>query len=335
MRPSELISTIGRNNACDSATQYNILVIAPYIASALKKVGGPDDKADIESVQIFGDFLSSWLQTKETPRTASHNHLGTNGSTELVSPDSGCFEMLTPFGNGYSKRREAYRSSLCPAIGMLEGKHLEMISDWLASSGSTILLVDVPNEPCGSSWTTDFVLEMVDVFKTASSGSKFSSVFLVSHHCTKENSTDYGEEGVLQNILNQIIEADPERLKNPRKYQHLGLTKERLRSADYQSEELWEMIVKCLELAGIRVLVIMLDHIEEIFLRGGTNGRDRFLRFVEKFNSDVTTLFTVHRIIAKTMVTCRLGAAALPFYDVGALSIVIQNSSRRQFHFLD
>ncbi|KAH8166625.1 hypothetical protein CIB48_g1638 [Xylaria polymorpha] len=322
MRQGELINTIGRNNARDNATQYNILIIAPFIENALKRFRGPDDKTDIESTQILGDFLSSALSMKETPRANSHNHFDTHRSTELASSDSRCFEMLAKFGNSCSKSIEDYCPSSCLAIEVLERKHLEMIARWLASSGSTTLLVDVENERCGPSWATDFVLEMVDIFKPANGGSQVSFGALVTHYCRTENSMNYGEEGVLQGILAQIIEANPERLKNPRTCQHVGLTEERLRSADYQSEELWEMITKCLKLASIRVLVIMLDHIEEIFLQSRTDDPNRFSRFVEKFNYHIGTLFREHGVIVKTMVTCRLGEAALHFYEVQALSIV-------------
>lgn len=135
---------------------------------------------------------------KETPRANSHNHFDTHRSTELASSDSRCFEMLAKFGNSCSKSIEDYCPSSCLAIEVLERKHLEMIARWLASSGSTTLLVDVENERCGPSWATDFVLEMVDIFKPANGGSQVSFGALVTHYCRTENSMNYGEEGVLQ-----------------------------------------------------------------------------------------------------------------------------------------
>ncbi|KAI8950670.1 hypothetical protein F4801DRAFT_333302 [Xylaria longipes] len=334
MRLGALINTIGHNSALDNATQYNIQIFAPLIKGELD---GLSDKEDLESVQIIKEFLSSLLP-QEKSESKSHNDPGTPRSMGLGSPDSlqsRCFEMLATFGNDYSKSIGDHCPSSRLAIETLERRHLGLIATWLSSSGSAIILIDVTNERRGASWTTDLVLEMVDVFETASSEPRGSFGALVTHFCRKENSKNYGEEGVLQGILAQIIEADPERFENPSKYQHVGLTEEKLCSTGYRSDELWEMIVKCLRLARIRILVIMLDHIEEIFLQDRTDDPDHFQQFVKELNSRIRTIYTEHGVIVKTMVTCRLGEAASYFYEVGASSIVIHNPSRRRLHTLD
>ncbi|KAI0452116.1 hypothetical protein F5B21DRAFT_354069 [Xylaria acuta] len=325
MRLGALMNTVGRNKALGNARQYNILVFAPHIKGEIRK---QNDKTDPESDQII-EFLSSLL-LQDTTEASCHDDLGTPrpagpGSHGFLQ--SRCFEILATSRNDWSKSIQDYCSFSRPAIEALEQGHLEEISTWLATSSSAILLIDVVDEQPGPSWTTDLVLEMVDVFETANSGSRLNFGALVTHLCRTENSRNYGEEGVLRGILAQIIEANPEIFKNPSDYEHVGLTEEKLCSAECRSEELWEMIVKCLKVARIRILVIILDHIEEIFLQG----RNRFQRFVEELNHRIGDLCTDHGVIVKTMVTCRLEEAAFYFYEVKASIIAMRSPSRRRF----
>ncbi|KAI1756020.1 hypothetical protein F4782DRAFT_318332 [Xylaria castorea] len=339
MRQDALINTIGHNVALDAATQYNIqVIIAPYIEGELNKVRRPSDKTDLESVQsILPDFLLSMLP-QEGNKASSRNNIDTHGPTGLGLPgflQSRCFELLATFRKDWSKGIKDYCLSSPPAIESLKREHFESIATWLASSSSAIILIDVVNERRGSSWTTDLVLEMTDVFETANSESRASIGAVVAHLCRRENSKNYGEEGVLQTILAQIIEADSERFENPSKYQYIGLTEGNPNSVENRSEELWDMIVKCLKLARIRILVIILDHIEEIFLQGQTDDPDRFERFVKELNYRIKNLCTEHGIIVKAMVTCTLEEAASYFYEVEASSIVIRNPSRRRSRTFD
>ncbi|KAI0550011.1 hypothetical protein F4679DRAFT_544479 [Xylaria curta] len=326
MRP---FCMIGHNVARDAAIQYNIqLIIAPHIEGRL-------DKKDLES--ILSDFLSSLLP-KEGIEANSRNINDAHEPRGLGVPGflpTTCFELLATFRKDWSKSIEEYNSSSLPAIETLERTHLESIATWLASSGPAILVINVTHERRGPSWTTDFVLEMVDFFESASVGSGANIYALVAHPCRRENSRNYGEEGVLQGILAQIIESDPGRLENPGKYQHIELTEVRPHAVEYACEDLWDMIVECLRLARIRILVIILDHIEEILLQGRTDDSDRFERFVTELNCRIKNLFTDHGIIVKTMVTCRLVEAATYFSEVGASFINLRNPYRRRSRAFD
>ncbi|KAI0206105.1 hypothetical protein F4808DRAFT_191967 [Astrocystis sublimbata] len=324
--------TIGHNTALDSATQYNIQVnLATFINGKL------EETRNSASGEAMIQFLTSFLPQKENHTFSSR--MGSDTSSSLRSDSesmeslrSGCSEMRATSRRDWSRSVQAYCPRSRPAIQNLKLEHLTSISDWLAAIGSTILLVEVVVKelPPGPSWATDFVLEMASYFETPNSGFKANSGAIVTHLCRKESAQKYGERGLLQDILDQILEADPERSENPGKYRQVGFEEHKLYFGEYKLEELWHWIVQCLKVTRIRYLVIMLDHIEEVFLETLIDDPSRYRRFIQDLDSYTTALYRDCGITVKTMVTCRLDAAACDFYKIKASRITIQQPSRRQ-----
>ncbi|KAJ8130501.1 hypothetical protein O1611_g3128 [Lasiodiplodia mahajangana] len=339
-----LSSAIKQNTALGNATQYNIQVFAPHIGNAIRELNDGTDLTSEQAVVVL-DFLKtmadlnlfSLIPPQKGNRIKSSNDLDSHETigAELCSPGllRTCFPALAGFRDDWLRSIQDYCQYSSSAIQLLHHKKLKSIANWLSSPSPEILLIDINDEPGDSSWTTDLVLEMVGVFEAATVVSKGIRSAIITHFCRRNVARQsYSEAILLQDFLVQIIEAYPEKFKDSRECQQDGLTETNLCSAADNPEDLWDLIVRCIKRTRIRMLVIMLDHIEEMFLRNlGTNDRDGFQNFVEKLQTNIDVLHKEHRIVVKTMVTCRLDTAAFYFYEVGATAIAMPNPPRRLF----
>ncbi|KAI3320345.1 hypothetical protein HD806DRAFT_242318 [Xylariaceae sp. AK1471] len=349
MCPAALNSTISRNTALGHATQLNIQILKPIFINAYYELKTLGDKGDWNpSPEIF-DFLRatvnpdisdipSFLRAKNGDEVNSYKSLSAHELETLSSPDflrTKCFPILATFEDDWLRSIiQRYREAPRSAIEVLERPKLYSIATWLSDSGPKILLIDVDDEPGDSSWTTDLLLELRGVFEAAGFGSKSSSSTIITHFFRKNaKRKSYGEETVLQDLLVQVVEASPEKFHNSSDCEQAGLTAAKLRSAANDPKELWNLIVKCIKQANICTLVIMLDHVEEMFLQNyNTTGSIGFGRFVHEFDHHIRTLQKDHSVTVKTMVTSRLGDAAHYFYEVDAIGVVIPNAPRRRFY---
>ncbi|KAI0112379.1 hypothetical protein GGR51DRAFT_37840 [Nemania sp. FL0031] len=344
MCQSALNSAIRHNTALGNATQYNIQVLAPHMGNAIRELNGGTNLTTDQQVILF-QFLKTMIKPDLFSLLLPHNgnqitfsdDLG-NGEpagTGLCSPSilQTCFPALAGFRDDWLSSIRNYRQYSSSAIQLLDMKKLNSIADWISSSSPEILLIDVKDERGESSWTTDLLLEMIGVFEAANVESRGINSAIITHLCRKKATRkSYSEAALLQDFLFQIIEAYPEKFEDPRECHQDGLTEANLRSAADKPDELWDLIVRCIKRTHIRMLVIMLDHIEEILLQNfGPTSPGSFQRFVETLRNNIEILHKEHGIVVKTMVTCRLDEAAFYFYKIGGTSIVMHNPPRRRF----
>ncbi|KAI1129653.1 hypothetical protein F5Y10DRAFT_146114 [Nemania abortiva] len=332
MCQSALNSAIRHNTALGNAIQFNIQVFAPFLGD-LK----PDQTMfEFLKTLVNQDLFSRSLPQKEhnikpSRDLGAHEPVGAGlDSPRLLRT---YFPTLATFRNDWLDSIRDYRQYSSSAIEVLQPNKVKSIATWLSSSSHEILLIDVNDERGESSWTTDLLLEMIGVFEAANVVSKSSYSAIITHFYRKNPAREsYGEETLLQDFLVQIIEAYPERFEHAEECQQDGITVANLCSAANNPEELWDLIVRCIKRTRIRMLVIMLDHVEEMFLQNfATTGPDGFQQFVKQFQNNIRILHENHGIVVKTMVTCRLDAAAYYFYETGATTIVMRNPPRRWF----
>ncbi|KAK9790469.1 putative AAA+ ATPase domain-containing protein [Seiridium cardinale] len=307
------ISTINGNIATGNSVQnYSIFNGDTYTNVTLRL------EAPIEAFQkIVGlqpdpkirKYLESWASSEANPEPQNPNgetlHEFLRQKRDHSSPEDDIlrqrlFPALYPLKYQLRKAKGLYNNDGRSVIDAFEEAHIETLGKWFAAPESTILVINGCENQEESKWTTNLLLELTILVDRAMKklDDSNATTALVWHFCSQEAGPAPSRAHILvQDLIIQIIEAYPAKFEDPNKD---GLTFENLAGVSKDISRLWDMLENLIRRAGIRTLVIMVDHIESMFNKYQEGEYPKFFGGLKKFLCS-----TEGNIMVKVVVTSR------------------------------
>ncbi|KAM0806762.1 hypothetical protein AB5N19_07099 [Seiridium cardinale] len=211
-----------------------------------------------------------------------------------------------------------YDTDLPRVLDKLEYEHITVINRWLNSPDSEILVVDGCEDMGDSAWTTGLLLELSAVVDAASNQIHPSKgiTTVVGHFCGENAKKKKGrQEIVVQDLIIQTIGAHIDKFKHSDKCRQAELKFESFQAVAEDPAGLWGMFRRCISMAGVRTIVILIDHVESMFIECQRTGNDaKFSDFVRCLGELVQT--THEDSIVKLIVTSRSSEATVVFAGI-------------------
>jgi hypothetical protein len=197
---------------------------------------------------------------------------------------------------------------VCCITDSLPRQDLDVLNSWLEWPESETLLIDGCTDLGSSDWTTDLALELLGSSNILVNldGSKANTVALAYHFCGEKAQEKKGRpEIVIQDLLSELLETHGAKFEQSLCLAE-RLTRNRFLSAAKHPDELWRLFRRCLELAGIRSLLMVVDNVDSLYSECQKTPA-RFNEFVENLQALVRDQ---KGIVVKVLVTSRLPNAS-------------------------
>ncbi|KAI1503348.1 hypothetical protein F5X99DRAFT_407172 [Biscogniauxia marginata] len=232
-----------------------------------------------------------------------------------------CFHELHAYRREANTDIEDIRKDQYSAFDSLDDDHVGILDRWLRTdAGSDFLLLEgyenMPDLPC----STNLLLETLHCFQKAliNPGTR-NEISFVYHLCGTGGTLDI----LMQDLLIQLLESHQDEFHNSDTNHSDYLTIEQFRKVA-NSQELWRMFMRCINRAGIRKLMIMLDHIEYY---SETHNQIQPYNLIEELDSLIQELRG--RVTVKVMVTSNCPKIRSNFDGIGACNLWLPHPYHR------
>ncbi|KAI0887044.1 uncharacterized protein GGS22DRAFT_159260 [Annulohypoxylon maeteangense] len=250
----------------------------------------------------FRNFLISLFEMKGAEEV--------NGMIEEKSPSCQRPDLWLQGLNMFKYEVQAYvkdNEDRPPVLNQLSDDHFDTLYKWMGAPNPEILVV-VGDEGDGT-WTTNLLLEILHKPRE-------QMVPFTAHLCGRNFNAKEGarQEFLIQDLVGQLIEVYRSKFDDILS----ELATQEPKDSNIGVKKLWDLFIKCVQQAGIRKLLIILDRVD--YLRAKCSDEE-FGEFVKALETVSETLWG-DSVLVRVMVTSGDFEVVECFKETKALKII-------------